>query len=80
MLLSLELPPVSWAIPDILPAGVTILAGKPKLGKSWLALSLAEAIAAGGVAFGVKPVEKGKTLYLALEDNGIAPLPRTVSF
>jgi RecA-family ATPase len=44
-------------------------AGKPKLGKSWLALSLAEAIAAGGVAFGVKRVEQGKTLYLALEDN-----------
>jgi hypothetical protein len=68
-LLAIELPPVAWAIPDILPAGVSLLAGKPKLGKSWLALSVCEAIAVGGVALGVKHVEKGETLYLALEDN-----------
>jgi putative DNA primase/helicase len=38
-LLSWELPPVRWTIPEILPEGLTLLAGKPKLGKSWLALS-----------------------------------------
>lgn len=58
-----------WAIPDILPEGLTLLAGKPKLGKSWLALSVALAIAAGGVALGKQPVTQGKVLYLALEDN-----------
>ncbi len=68
-LLSWELPPVRWAIPDILPEGLTLLAGKPKLGKSWLALSTALAIAAGGVALGTQPVAKGEVLYLALEDN-----------
>ena len=33
-LMSEELPPVRWVVPDILPEGVTFLAGKPKMGKS----------------------------------------------
>jgi hypothetical protein len=68
-LLARDLPPVRWAIPDILPEGLTLLAGKPKLGKSWLALSIALSIAAGGYALGKQPVTKGEVLYLALEDN-----------
>lgn len=68
-LLSWELPPMRWAIPEILPEGLTLLAGKPKLGKSWLALSVALSIAAGGVALGTQPVNQGDILYLALEDN-----------
>ncbi len=68
-LLSWELPPVRWAVPEILPEGLTLLAGKPKLGKSWLALSLALSIAAGGVALGKQPVAQGEVLYLALEEN-----------
>jgi AAA domain len=68
-LLSWELPPVRWAIPEILPEGLTLLAGKPKLGKSWLALSAALSIASGGVALGTHPVTQGDVLYLALEDN-----------
>ncbi len=68
-LLSWELPPVRWTIPGILPEGLTLLAGKPKLGKSWLALTIALSIAAGGVALGTQPVAKGDVLYLALEDN-----------
>jgi len=68
-LLSWELPPVRWTIPEMLPEGLTLLAGKPKLGKSWLALSVALSIAAGGVALGAQPVAKGDVLYLALEDN-----------
>ncbi len=68
-LLSWELPPTRWAIPEILPEGLTLLAGKPKLGKSWLALSAALSIASGGVALGTQPVTQGDVLYLALEDN-----------
>jgi AAA domain len=68
-LLSWELPPTRWAIPEILPEGLTLLAGKPKLGKSWLALSAALSIACGGVALGTQPVMRGDVLYLALEDN-----------
>ena len=68
-LLKEELPPVRWAVPGILPEGLSLLAGKPKLGKSWLALGLAVAKASGGVALGKIPVDRGEVLYLALEDN-----------
>src|SRR5260370_310764 len=68
-LLSWDLPPTRWAIPEILPEGLTLLAGKPKLGKSWLALSAALSIASGGVALGAQPVTQGDVLYLALEDT-----------
>jgi hypothetical protein len=64
-----KLPPVRWAVPGILPEGLSLLAGKPKLGKSWLALGLAVAKASGGVALGKIPVDQGEVLYLALEDN-----------
>ena len=56
-------------MPGIVPEGTTILAGKPKMGKSWLALGTSVAVAAGGVALGTKRVERGAVLYLALEDN-----------
>jgi AAA domain len=46
-----------------------LFAGKPKLGKSWLALGLGIATSTGGVALGTKLVEQGECLYLALEDN-----------
>ena len=68
-LMALDLPPASWVIRDILPEGVTLLVGKPKKGKSWMGLSLCDAVAVGGVAFGTTRVERGASLYLALEDN-----------
>jgi putative DNA primase/helicase len=34
-LLSLEFKPVKWIVPNILCEGLTIFAGRPKLGKSW---------------------------------------------
>ncbi len=63
-----EFPPIQWIVPDILPEGLTLLAGKPKLGKSWLALDFAVAVAAGGSVLG-RECEPGPVLYLALEDN-----------
>lgn len=62
-------PPPRWAIPDLLPEGLTILAGKPKAGKSWLALNVAVAMATGGQALRKIHVEQGEVLYLALEDS-----------
>jgi hypothetical protein len=58
-----------FAVHGIVAEGLTLLAGKPKLGKSWLALNLALTIAAGGVALGNVPVVTGPVLYLALEDR-----------
>jgi 5S rRNA maturation endonuclease (ribonuclease M5) len=68
-LMAMDLPEIRWAVPGIIPEGVSILAGKPKLGKSWLALGLCVSVASGGYALGKKPVEKGEALYLGLEDN-----------
>jgi len=62
-------PEPRWAVPGLLPEGLTILAGRPKRGKSWMGLGLALAVASGGKAFGNIDVEKGDALYLALEDN-----------
>lgn len=68
-LMGMEFEPTRWIVPEVLPEGVTILAGKPKKGKSWMGLGICEAVATGGVAFGVKHVEQGDSLCLALEDN-----------
>jgi len=61
--------PMQWAVRDILPEGCVLFAGRPKLGKSWLAYHLAIAIAEGTKAFGEVPVRQGDVLYLALEDG-----------
>lgn len=67
-ILRAEFPEPVWAVPNLLPAGLTLLAGRPKRGKSWLALQIALAVASGGHALG-QHVERGKVLYLALEDS-----------
>jgi len=67
-ILQTDWPEPIWAIPGLMPVGLTILAGKAKLGKSWLALQIAQAVAAGGYALD-QHVEQGPVLYLALEDN-----------
>ena len=67
-LLRAEFPPVRYLIEGLVPEGLTLLAGKPKLGKSWLTLDAAVAIATGGEVMG-KPTDQGDVLVLALEDN-----------
>ena len=61
--------PVAWAVADVLPEGAFLLGGRPKMGKSWLALSLALAVATGGRALGRAVVQQVDVLVLALEDN-----------
>jgi hypothetical protein len=68
-LITLNIAPPSWAVPDLFAEGLTILAGKPKKGKSTLALQVLLAIGWGGIALGKIPVAQGEALYLALEDN-----------
>ncbi len=63
-----EFPPIQWTVPDVLPEGLTILAGKPKVGKSLLALDIAFAVA-GGEAVLDRECQHGAVLYMALEDN-----------
>lgn len=68
-ILNTEYKPIRWAVPNLIPEGLTVFAGNPKVGKSWCALDLAVTIGIGGYAFGNIEVEKGSTLYLAYEDT-----------
>jgi len=68
-LLKKVLPEHRWAVRGVLAEGLGLLVGRPKIGKSWLALNLALAIASGGVALGKIRVDAGDVLYLSLEDN-----------
>lgn len=68
-LLAARFPEPRWAVDGVIAEGCTILAGAPKLGKSWLVLGTAVAVATGGRALGRIPVEQGDALYLALEDT-----------
>ena len=60
--------PVSFVVDDLLPQGLHLLAGAPKIGKSWLALWLAVMVAKGDPIWGMG-VKQGTTLYLCLEDS-----------
>lgn len=64
-----DFPPLAYAVDGIIPEGMSVIAGAPKVGKSALVLDIALAVAAGGCAFGHLPVEKRPVLYLALEDG-----------
>ncbi|WP_075333907.1 AAA family ATPase [Pseudonocardia sp. Ae717_Ps2] len=68
-LMAMDFPTPRWAVPGVICEGVTLLAGPPKVGKSWMSLGLALDIAAGRPAFGRIPAEQGSVLYLALEDT-----------
>ena len=63
-----EFPAIEFILPGYVPEGATILAGRPKLGKSWLALDLALAVSRGTSCLGTA-CDQGNVLYLALEDN-----------
>jgi len=64
-----QFPEPKWAVPGLIPEGVSLVVGKPKIGKSWFVLSVGIAVSMGGMALGKIPVEQGSVLYLALEDN-----------
>ena len=64
-----DYPEAKWAIPGLIPDGVTILAGPKSRGKSFIALDFGIAVATGGPALGNIKCEPGAVLYLALEDG-----------
>jgi len=68
-LLGMEFAPLEYVIPGYIVEGLTVLGGKPKLGKSWWAYDASIAVATGGLAMGAVECEQGDVLYLALEDN-----------
>lgn len=68
-LLAKTFPPLRCFVEDLLAEGLTILAGKPKKGKSYLALDMSLSIAVGRQAFMKFPTERAKVLYVSLEDG-----------
>ena len=65
---SVDYEPISFLVEDLLPPGLHLLAGAPKIGKSWLALWLCLQVAQGKPLwnFSTRPCE---VLYLCLEDS-----------
>ena len=67
-LMSQPLTPLNFVVDTLISQGLHILAGSPKVGKSWLALWLAVTVAKGDPVWGMG-VKQGTTLYLCLEDS-----------
>lgn len=63
-----DLPPLKEFVPNMVTAGLTLIAGRAKLGKSWLMLNLTIVLSRGGQFLGLQVV-RARVLYLALEDS-----------
>jgi len=67
-LLSLDVEPPKFIISRFLPAGLHMLAGSPKIGKSWLALWLCHQVSKGEPVWDFETLPCG-ALYISLEDT-----------
>ena len=67
-LMSTPLPVTRFIVEGLLPEGLHILAGSPKIGKSWLALWICLRVSKGEPVWEL-PVTQGTVLYLCLEDS-----------
>ena len=67
-LMATDLPPLRFVVSELIPQGLHILAGAPKVGKSWLALWLCLCVAKGESAWDF-PTNASGVLYLCLEDS-----------
>lgn len=66
---SMKLPEPKWVVQGLIPVGLSVLAGKPKIGKSWLTLDLSIAVSSGSKVLGGYDVRQAPVLHLALEDT-----------
>ncbi|MDP9334305.1 MAG: helicase RepA family protein [Actinomycetota bacterium] len=65
-----EFAPLRYTVPELIPEGLSLFVGPPKVGKSWALLGVALGVAVGGVAFGRLKVGAARpVLMLALEDG-----------
>lgn len=64
-----EYPAIKWVVPGYISEGFLVLAGRQKLGKTWLAIDMALAVATGGVAISSIDCEQGNVLYIDMENG-----------
>jgi hypothetical protein len=64
-----QMPPARFVVPRFVTEGLTLLGGRPKVGKSWLLMNIALAVATGRNILGEQIAVPGDVLLLALEDN-----------
>lgn len=67
-LMDMRLVPTKFCVDTLLPQGICILGGAPKIGKSWLVLDLCVRIAKGEQIWNLQ-THRGTVLYLCLEDT-----------
>ena len=67
-LMTTPIEPLKFIISGLIPQGLHILAGSPKIGKSWLALWICLQVAKGEKIWGFE-TQKCQVLYLCLEDS-----------
>ena len=67
-LMDLEFAPQEFVVRGLLPNGLSILGGAPKIGKSWMVLDIGVRVAKGESIWSL-PTKRGTVLYLALEDS-----------
>lgn len=60
--------PIEYCVDGLISQGLFVLAGAPKVGKSWLALDMCLSIAKGEKVLG-KETLCGHAVYLSLEDS-----------
>jgi hypothetical protein len=68
-LMATDFPPLKAVVPGYVYGGFTVLAGRQKLGKTWLGIDWAVSVATGGVALSSIDCEQGDVLYIDLENG-----------
>ena len=67
-LMEMDFPPAEFVVQGLLPKGLAILSGAPKLGKSWMVLDLCIHISTGEPFWGME-VQQGTVWYISYEDQ-----------
>lgn len=67
-LMTTPMAPLKFIVSGLIPQGLHVLAGSPKIGKSWLALWICLQVAKGEKVWGFDTLQ-GEVLYLCLEDS-----------
>jgi hypothetical protein len=68
-IMAMRYPPLRAIVAGYLYEGFTVLAGRQKLGKTWLGIDWAVAVATGGIAMGSISCDQGDVLYIDMENG-----------